>query len=411
MENRETILYHLQHLQQLVFEVTDLCNLNCKYCGLSQLYEGYDKREGKRLSFKKARLIIDYLFSLRDISPDVNYPLIVSFYGGEPLLNISLIKEIINYLEEIQFPKKQVIYGMTTNAVLLDKYMDFIVNKQFRLVISLDGDETSQSYRVDHSGKNSFNRVFKNVKLLQEKYPEYFRKFVLFNSVLHNRNNVDSTYHFIHDNFGKAPQIVPLNPSGVRKDKINEFKRMYQNVNENILQSANCESIEAEMFAKTPRIFNLVNYIFKQTGNVFGEYNDLIFNVPNISPRLTGTCSPFAKKMFITVNGKIIQCEHIGHHFSLGQIYDDRVELNLDEIVNKQNQYISKFSEQCNKCYLKRECPQCIYNNDDICKKKPVCLRLCSKDKYEKINNLTIDYFREHPYYYERILKEVTIKY
>jgi len=51
--------------------------------------------------------------------------------------------------------------------------MDFLVEKNFILHISLDGDELSQSYRVDHSGKNSFNQIFRNVKLLQSTHPKY----------------------------------------------------------------------------------------------------------------------------------------------------------------------------------------------------------------------------------------------
>lgn len=84
---------------------------------------------------------------------------------------------------------------MTTNAMLLDKYMDFLQEKEFRLLISLDGNEEGQGYRVDTRGNNSFPRVFHNIKLLQETYPEYFEKHVRFNAVLHNKNSVESIYH------------------------------------------------------------------------------------------------------------------------------------------------------------------------------------------------------------------------
>jgi uncharacterized protein len=56
--DKKMILYHLIHLKQLVFEVTDACNLRWKYCAYSDLYEGYDLRENKYLSFKKAKIII-----------------------------------------------------------------------------------------------------------------------------------------------------------------------------------------------------------------------------------------------------------------------------------------------------------------------------------------------------------------
>ena len=54
---------NLINLKQLVFEVTDACNLRCKYCGYADLYEGYDKRENTYFPFKLAKLIIDYLYN------------------------------------------------------------------------------------------------------------------------------------------------------------------------------------------------------------------------------------------------------------------------------------------------------------------------------------------------------------
>jgi hypothetical protein len=74
-------------------------------------------------------------------------------------------------------------------------------------------------------------RFFKNVKLLQEKYPEYFNQYVDFNSVLHNRNNVEPTFWFIKDNFGKAPKIAPLNTlnNGLCNNgflDLNKFKKL-----------------------------------------------------------------------------------------------------------------------------------------------------------------------------------------
>ena len=56
------IEYNLMNLKQLIFEVTDACNLRCKYCGYADLYEGYDQRENLKFPFQKAKLIIDYLY-------------------------------------------------------------------------------------------------------------------------------------------------------------------------------------------------------------------------------------------------------------------------------------------------------------------------------------------------------------
>ena len=412
METVQTIHYNLQHLKQLVFEVTDQCNLNCKYCALSDSYMNHDQREDKYLSYNKVKQIIDYLFSIRETSLDVYYPLRVNFYGGEPLLNMPLIKQTVNYIET-KFAKRFVNYGLTTNAMLLDKYMDFLVENQFYMTISLDGDEIGHSYRMDHSGNNSFNRVFSNIKLLQEKYPEYFKHYVLFNSVLHNRNSVESTLRFIKDYFNKIPLIYPINTIGIKKEKTEEFMTMFQNVYQSILQSKNCEVIEAEMFSLSPRISSLVNYVFWKTGNAFDSYNDMIFNIIGSLPNQTGTCSPFSKKMFVTVNGKILQCERIGQEFVLGHVDDDRVELDLDYVANSQNQFILKLNTQCNSCYFysNKECPECIYQIEDIKKENPHCLRLCNNRNYEQIGDEILNFLRNHPYLYEKIYKEVSLSF
>jgi uncharacterized protein len=230
--NSHNIRYNLINLKQLVFEVTDACNLKCKYCAYAELYERYDERKNKYLSFNKAKLLIDYLVDLWKNNSSASFiqPLTISFYGGEPLMNYKLIKEIVDYTESIGNINRKIFFSMTTNAVLLDKYMDYLVEKEFRLLISLDGDEYGQSYRVNADGKNSFNKVMKNVKLLQTKFPDYFEKYVSFNSVLHNRNNVERTYHFIKKEFSKEPMISTLSDSGIRKDKIDEFWHTYQNM-------------------------------------------------------------------------------------------------------------------------------------------------------------------------------------
>lgn len=167
MITAESIRQNLINLPQIVFEVTDACNLRCKYCGYAGLYEGYDKRENKKLSFAKAKNILDYLSNIwrAEHTAGILKPLTISFYGGEPLLNMGLIRQIVDYVKSINSIGKTINFNMTTNAMLLDTYADYLVDNEFRLLISIDGDEYSQGYRVDANGDNSFNRVYNNIKL------------------------------------------------------------------------------------------------------------------------------------------------------------------------------------------------------------------------------------------------------
>ena len=59
---------------------------------------------------------------------------------------------------------------MTTNGILLDRYFDFLVKHNFRLLVSLDGNYEASSYRVTASGRNVFHQIQKNLMLLKAKY-------------------------------------------------------------------------------------------------------------------------------------------------------------------------------------------------------------------------------------------------
>lgn len=173
---------NLANLRQLLIEVTDGCNLACKYCGYGDLYSNYDKRENKKQSFNNVKALIDYLYRYWNSPSNISYEnkISIGFYGGEPLLNFELIKEIIDYVETLQLSSLKFVYNMTTNAVLLNKYMDFLVEHDFHLLLSLDGDKRNDSYRVTKNGSSSFDMVVSNILRLKEKYPDFFESNVSF---------------------------------------------------------------------------------------------------------------------------------------------------------------------------------------------------------------------------------------
>ena len=408
----EILEYNLQNLPQIVFEVTDACNLRCKYCGYAELYEGYDKRENLQFPFHKAQLLIDFLCGIwrEHQADDTIRPVSIGFYGGEPLLNVPFIRQVMNYVEHLEPIGKKFYYNMTSNAMLLDKYMDFLAEKEVRLLISLDGDKEGQGYRVDAAGHNSFDRVFANVNLLREKYPSYFEQFVMFNAVLHSKNSVERTYRFIKDTFGKEPTISPLNNSGIRPDKIEEFNRTYRNYSESLSQAKNCEGLKSEMFIHNPETGDLLNYLYYQSGNVYFTYNDLFLSKKERPHFQTGTCIPFSKKMFVTVKGRILQCERINHEFALGQVTDNGVELDLEQAARQYNGYVQKYTRQCRHCGNRRACMQCVYQIDDIHEAGTTGRSFCTEAQRKEYNRQSLAYLSRHPELYKRLLNDVTIR-
>ena len=301
----EHIVRALSNLPQLVLEVTDACNLKCKYCAYGELYEGYDKRHNRKMSFDMVRRIIDYLYPLwtSKYNTSSQQTLYISFYGGEPLMNMPLIEKVVDYMEGLRIPHRTIRFSMTTNAILLDRYMDFIVEHDFSLLVSLDGNRRNDSYRVDHSGNPSFDRVVCNIDLLKERHPDYFRRSVNFNSVFHNRSSVEDVYSFIKERYDKIPSISDLNNVGIKPDKKDEFERMFQSSTQNLNMSGKKDEIKEALSLRNPEYRTLTLFLKQHSGFAFEDYTDLLFEKgePTFIP--TGTCLPFTRKLYLSVNG------------------------------------------------------------------------------------------------------------
>lgn len=402
---------NLVNLKQLTFEVTDACNLQCKYCGFGDLYYGYDRRESKYLPIHKAKLILDYLANIwRAGRTNEETPTTyISFYGGEPLLNMPFIKETVEYVGKMDL-HRNFIFSMTTNAMLLDKYMDYLVKKRFRILISLDGDKEAQSYRITKGGENSFDTVFANVKALQEKYPEHFAECVNFNSVLHNRNSVEGTFSFIKDTFGKEPTISELNNSEIREDRRAEYERTYRNKVESIHASENYRKLSKELFMGEPNTNDLLIFLHQYSGNVFKDYNALFIDEGKMKSTPTGTCSPFGKKMFVTVNGKILQCERIDHAFSWGKITEDSVILDVEDVAEGFNAYLKKVRSQCEVCFRRKSCIQCLYYIPDICKSVAKCHGFMNGENFGRYSSYCLGHLKSNPELYRKLMTEITVE-
>ncbi len=407
----EHVLSNLANLPQLVFEVTDACNLKCKYCAYGEFYSDFDKREDNMLSVSKAIRLIDYLNQYWNSERNTSAKsfMYISFYGGEPLMNFNFIKEIVEYVEtRLDCPRRKFLFSMTTNAILLHKYMDYLVEHDFHILVSLDGNEKNNSYRVDYFGNGSFGRVVRNVDLLREKYPDFFDKNINFNSVFHNKSTVEEVYRFFKDRYGKKPMISELNNSGIRPEKMEEFNHTYKNSEESLHQSEHYEEIEKDLFMGASSYKSLALYLHQYSGNYYRDYTDLLFDKKHIRYIPTGTCLPFSKKMFVTVNGKILPCERIGHQFGLGQVTGTQVELDPVEIAKKYNEYFAKMESLCSQCKNRKICIQCLFNLKNV-NKKPMCYGFMNEQMAIEFEQRQMRFLSLHPEAYREIMEKVFI--
>ncbi len=135
--------------------LTTECNLQCRYC-FGETMDDFDEDFGdfeidysqpKKLDYTVAALAE---FCRKD--PDC----VVTFYGGEPLLNISALKQIMDTVKAKHFM-------MQTNGLLLDRLDPAYVNRLHTLLVSIDGEEALTDH---YRGKGTFRKVINNLKLI-----------------------------------------------------------------------------------------------------------------------------------------------------------------------------------------------------------------------------------------------------
>ncbi len=405
----ESVQVKLANTSQLTFEVTDACNLNCRYCAYGEFYSDYDRRESKNLSIHKAKRFLNYLLDLWNspLNTSHHQATFVTFYGGEPLLNFSFIREMVEYVKHLDLRHNRIEFSMTTNGLLLEKYMDFLVQNDFQILISLDGNERHNGYRVFKNDKPAYRQIMLNIMVLRQKYPDFFVEKVRFNAVLHKKNRITEVYQFFQETFNKFPSISEVNPYGIVPEKKEQFRQTYRNLYEDLNQAEDYFKEEKQKRMALPKPRRVVNIIRRYSGVVFRKYDELIFSSEIRQFVPTGTCVPFSRMVFLTVNGKILPCERIGHQFALGRVDDDRVELDFEQVARKYNQYYDSLSKQCTVCYNTEACVQCIFNLN-ILDAHPQCNGFKNYQDIRRHFSFAMSYMEENPETYFKVLKEMT---
>ena len=142
-------------IKALCLHVAHTCNLNCSYCFASQ-----GKYHGDRaiMSFEVGKRALDFLVE----NSGTRRNLEVDFFGGEPLMNWDVVKQLVEYARSIEQEKgKNFRFTLTTNGVLIDDDVIEFANKEMsNVVLSLDGrKEIHDLTRVDYAGNGSYEKI------------------------------------------------------------------------------------------------------------------------------------------------------------------------------------------------------------------------------------------------------------
>lgn len=358
---------------QLILGVTENCNLRCKYCIFSGNYEDFRTHANNTMkldtAIKSVDKFIDYVNKWTESSPE-KQP-IISFYGGEPLLNYNLIKEVVKYVNSKQF---NTMYSMTTNGTLLnDEIIKFLVDNNFLISVSLDGDkEINDKNRVFPNNLGSFDIVFNNIKKIQNEIKNQNKEMLLPIATLtcyeDNTDMVKLNNFFCKelDTLGKmagrASKIKDMdNPDKVNtpNESMNQIFNKYIN---HILNTDNNKNKNDQFFLE--RIFGTpMSAMYNRNIVTDGLlYSDIIGNA----------CMP-GSKIFVSTNGNFHPCEKISSNFPIGNC---EVGLDEDKISKLLHKWSSAFQDNCSECPYKAICGLCYascsegddFNFEKICK-------------------------------------------
>lgn len=152
-------------IKSMCLHIAHDCNLRCKYCFASTGDFGTGR---KLMPFETGKAAIDFLLEKSVDRENLD----VDFFGGEPLMNFEVVKEIIAYARSNEKEYgKHFDFTITTNGMLLnDENIDFINQEMHNVVLSLDGrKEVNDRMRTRVDGSGSYDKILPNFKNLVEK--------------------------------------------------------------------------------------------------------------------------------------------------------------------------------------------------------------------------------------------------
>lgn len=150
-------------ISSLLLLVVQDCNLRCSYC----YADGGNYQHAGVMDIDTAKQSVDFL-----IKKSANENLGICFFGGEPLLNLDLIKEIVYYCRNKEKEtNKKFGFSMTTNGTLINSEIEnFIIENNIKTQISIDGGKETQDANRYYSGKiGSHDTVIKKTNFLRKK--------------------------------------------------------------------------------------------------------------------------------------------------------------------------------------------------------------------------------------------------
>lgn len=344
------------NVRQLILQVTQNCNLRCKYCVYSGSYMNR-VHTNKRMSFDVAKRAIDFYYK-----HNWNKNLAsIGFYGGEPLLEMKLIKQIVEYCKDL-FAGKMINFNMTTNATLLnDDIIKYLYDNNFIVTISLDGPQQvhdgSRVFADNETG--TFDSIMKNLERVNEMYPKFMEN-ISFNAVLDTSNDFKCSSDFFSYEFMKNALVTAttLNDNN-NKDEISYTEGFDINYR---YETFKCYLKGVGKY-KGEKISKLaMQQLNSLKVDVHEKISTPYFRTNSCHP--SGPCIGGVLRLFVNVDGEFYPCERVSESceaFKIGSLDDGFKTDKIKDLLN----IGSLTPEQCKNCWAIYFCTGCASGLED----------------------------------------------
>ncbi len=317
-------------VKALCLHVAHDCNLRCKYCfGDTGEYKGGRCLMSSEVGKKAIDFVIKNSANRHNIEID--------YFGGEPLMNFEVVKEITDYArEQGKKHNKNFRFTITTNGILLDDEIQEYINKNMsNVVLSLDGEkETNDKMRPTVNGKGSYDIIVPKFKAMAKS---------------RNQDNYYVRGTFTAYNTDFAKDVIHLADLGFKQTSVEPVVAPYEE--DYALREEHIQTVfkEYEKLAE--------EYVKRwREGNWFNFFHFMIDldQGPCAIKRLSG-CGAGHEYLAISPQGDIYPChQFVGNaDYKMGNVFDGEINGDIKNIFEKSNVYTKK---KCENCFAKFYC-------------------------------------------------------
>ena len=329
------------HPSCVCLNLTDSCNLACKYCFVQQ--------KPHFMTLDTAKKAVDWIIKNSLDNQNID----ISFFGGEPMLMYDeIIVPLTSYIEE--YYKDKITLGITTNGTLLNKErIDFLFNHKITVLLSIDGDEITQNFnRPQRNGEGSFSLVEKNIPYLLEKFPN-----TAFRATVYQ-----PTAKYLYQNYQYAQKMgfkrIFFCPNA-REKWTQEHILEFENEINKIFTDRTLQFLSGYMPIKFSMIDDIYRNILSHDLQIYNkEYEELDLK------RRIFRCGLGTTSASIAYDGSIFACQEqdsrdTGDYFCIGNIFtgiDVQKHKQILQDYNMKTKLICEDASYCDTCPLRLTC-------------------------------------------------------